>query len=214
MIWKKWVVDIREKTSGMDRKSRCSYILTYYWPHILGSISIVALILLFSGHYIYGNKKPEFTCVMVDQGTDTDRDSRMAESFAEENGLDSELVTVDSSYIFSYGEYQMQGVDESSYEKFFFQWRNQELDAVIMPESFYQYCLEMGGSFRIINVSDTGTLEPYMDGGECRGVILGMDSFAEEVFGVEEQLLLAFPETEREVKYNKEFLSYICHLYE
>lgn len=208
MFWKKWINDIREKTSSMNKKEACSYIATYYWPQIVGCISIIALILLFGGHYLFGNKKPSFTCVMVDQRTDTDRDERIAETYARNTGFQRGEVVIDSDYNFSYADLHLEGVNESSYEKFFFQWRNGELDAVIMSESFYQYCREMGGEFR--HIEDCRNFEPYMDDGVCSAVVLGNDSFMEKVTGdAKEQLLLAFPETGKRKEAADKFLEYL-----
>ena len=60
---KKYLRDIKEKTSGMTRRETCSYIWSYYWYHIMIFISVIALILLFAAHYGLGNKKPLFTCL-------------------------------------------------------------------------------------------------------------------------------------------------------
>ncbi len=211
MFWKKWIEDIKEKTSDMDKKAVCSYIAAYYWPHILGGISIIALILLFGGHYLFGNVKPSFTCVMVNQRVDTERDNRIADTYAKEAGFRRKEVVVDSDYNFSYGAIHLEGVNESSYEKFFFQWRNGELDAVIMPESFYGHCKELGGEF--CRIEDMGSFEAYMDDGECKAVVLGSDSFMEEVTGdANERLLLAFPETGRHTKTADEFLRYLLNV--
>lgn len=215
MFWKKWVTDIREKTSEMNRKDRRSYIMTYYWPHMLGGISIIALILLFGGHYLFGNVKPEFTCVMVNQRIDTQRDEQIAESFSREAGLKKKEVVIDSDYNFSFGENRIEGVNESSYEKFFFQWQNGELDAVIISESFYRYCIEMGGKFRSIEEGEIGEFEPYMDDDKCTAVVLGNDSFTETVFGREnERLLLAFPETGKHEANSQAFLKYFRNLHD
>ena len=48
---KKYLRDIKEKTSGMTRRETCSYIWSYYWYHIMIFISVIALILLFAAHY-------------------------------------------------------------------------------------------------------------------------------------------------------------------
>ena len=42
---------------------------------------------------------------------------------------------------------RLEGANESSYEKFFFNIAAGVLDAVIMPESFYMYAVEMGVVF-------------------------------------------------------------------
>ena len=139
------IAGIKEKTSGMDKKEKLMYILEYYWYHILGIISTVALVLLFVIHYAYGNKKPVFTCVLVNQEMGMEEAQKTAKDFAVSSGLPEEQVVISTDYIFSYGDVVLEGVNESSYEKFFFQWKNQEIDAVIIPESFYLYIKEEGG---------------------------------------------------------------------
>lgn len=208
MFWKKWVKEIKEKTSSMTKKEALSYIVTYYWPHILGCVSIIALILLFGGHYLFGNVSPSFTCVMVNQRTDAERDDRIAETYAKETGYRREEVVVDSGYHFSYADVHLEGVNESSYEKFFFQWQNGELDIAIMSESFYEYCKELGGGFR--HIEDAGSFEMYVDDGICSAIVLGNDSFMEKVTGdTDERLLLTFPETGNHKEAADGFLDYL-----
>ena len=136
--------DIREKTEGMSRQDKVSYILTYYWYHMLIIFSVLALIVIFIVHYAT-YKKPEFTCVMVNQQIDTQRDNQMTEEYAKFSKMDPKRIEINSNYNFSYGDLKLADVNESSNEKFFLQWRNNELDAVIMTESFYEYCKEVGG---------------------------------------------------------------------
>lgn len=206
---KKYIRDIKEKTSGMTAKETCSYVLAYYWYHILIFVSAAALILLFAMHYGFGNKKALFTCVIVNQKTDETRDLRIRDGFAEWANLPRERVAVDSDYNFSYDRFQVEGANESSYEKFFFRWRNQEIDAVILPESFYRHCEEMGGSFR--EPEGGGGLQTYTDEGENRAVILGTDTFMEEITGKEdEKLLLAFPESGKHTEESRQFLKFVC----
>lgn len=199
--------DIKEKTSDMSRREACSYILAYYWYHILIAASIAALVLLFGSHYAFGNRKPVFTCIIVNQEMDASRDQEMAQSFAEEAQLPEDRVVIDSGYNFSYGEFRLEGTNESSYEKFFFQWQNQEIDAVILSESFYLHCKEMGGRFQTLEESETGGFAPYMDDGQCTAVVLGSDSFTELVNGKkDEKLLLAFPSSGKHVEESRKFL--------
>lgn len=209
MIKKYWK-DIKEKTSGMNKQETCSYILAYYWYHILIVASVIALVLLFAIHYGFGNKKPLFTCLIVNQEMDGLRDQEMARSFAREAGLPEDRVVIDSDYNFSYGKFQLEGANESSYEKFFFQWQNQEIDAVIMSESFYLHCKELGGGFRVLEESEVEGFTAYMDEGQCRAVTLGNDRFTERVNGKkDEKLLLAFPVSGKHVEASKSFLEFL-----
>lgn len=205
----KYWKDIKEKTADMSRQETWSYILTYYWYHMLIFASIVALVLLFAAHYIFGNKKPVFTCLIVNQEMDTVRDREMADSFAGEAKLPKDRVIIDSDYHFSYDGFRLEGVNESSYEKFFFQWRNREIDAVILSESFYRHCKEMGGGFRILEEQDREGFTAYMDEGRCTAVVLGDDSFMERMAGRKEQLLLAFPSSGKHIEESRNFLKYL-----
>ena len=128
-------------------------------------------------------------------------------------------MVIDSDYNCSHGQFRLEGTNESSYEKFFFQWRNQEIDAVILSESFYKHCKEMGGDFRVlVNEMSEGAgngLQAYMDEGECRAVVLGTDLYTKKITGKEdEKLLLAFPEygnsSENSLKESRIFLEYAC----
>lgn len=183
------IKDIREKTSEMSKGERVSYILTYYWYHILGVVSVVALIFIFAMHYI-GKQEVTFSCVRVNREINTARDNEITKEFAKFSGEKTDSIVIDSNYNFSYGDVKLEGVNESSYEKFFLQWRNGELDAVIMPKSFYQHCLEMNGEFLEID-KDNGTF-----------VLLGEDQNGEDI-------VLAFPSTGKHEKMRKEFLNYV-----
>lgn len=132
----------------MDREQAVEYVLMYYWYHILLGTIALGLIILLIYHVGWGrNRKPEFTCVIVNQEVDFLRDARMAEDFSGFSGIREEKLSIDSDYLISYDEVQIPEANESSYEKFFFNWSSGVIDAMIMPESFYEYCLELGGVF-------------------------------------------------------------------
>lgn len=198
MIFRRYLDDIRDKTADMSVRQKISYVITYYWYHILIIVSIIALIFFLVRFYVFGNQKPQFECVIVDQEMDDERDARIAQSFAEAEGLDEELVVVDSDFVFSYGDLKLDGVNESSYDKFFLKWQNEEIDAVILSESMYRFCREMHGEFRCLDGMDVSGFETYEDGGKTTAVVLGMDKFMEAATGrTDEKLLLAFPDNGR-----------------
>lgn len=144
--------DIREKTGQMDKGQRLEYIAAYYWYHILFVAAGLGLVILFIRHLFFGEPPKEFTCVMVNQAVDYERDGRLGEIFAEVSGIDSELISMDSDYVFSYEGKQLEGVNESSYEKFFFRWGNGEVDAAVIPESFYKFC--KGLEYEFVDLKD------------------------------------------------------------
>lgn len=201
MLKNKWLQDLQEKTSGMSRKEKIDHIWTYYWYHILGVLVMIALIFLFVQHYAFGNKKPAFTCIFVNQETETQQIDKMAEAFAQELGLPAGQVILSADYMFSYADVHLEGVNESTYEKFFFQWRNKEIDAVVLSESFYHHIKEMGGAFQKLDETMTEDFTPYMDGQNCTAVVLGNDSSAEKI-------LLAFPETGTHAEECRKFLAF------
>lgn len=186
----------------MTKKEKIDYIWTYYWYHILGTIVIIALIFLFVQHYAFGNKKPVFTCIFVNQEVEAQQINEMTKAFAKDFNLPAEQVVISADYMFSYGDVHLQGVNESAYEKFFFQWRNKEIDAVVLPESFYWYVKEMGGAFRELDEQMTEGFMPYMDEGKCTAIALSDNSGSEKV-------LLAFPETGQHPEECRKFLTFL-----
>lgn len=163
---KKWIEDIREKTKNMDRSQKIEYISSYYWYHILIGMILLGLVLLLAYHVGWGGRnKKEFTCVLVNQEVDLQRDRQMTEEFSAFSGLDQKKILIDSDYLISYGDQILEGVNESSYEKFFFNWSAGEIDAMVMPESFYDYCRKQNGEFaeEKLYVRDTKLREVLRD---------------------------------------------------
>lgn len=217
MVFQNWIADIKEKTIRMDRKDAMSYVITYYWYHMLIIASIIALILLFVWHYLFGNKKALFTCVLVNQEVTDDNADALEGAFAVSAGLDSDRTVINPNYFFSYGDVQIDGVNETSYEKFFLQWQNGEIDVVIFPESLYLYCREMGGEFYVMEEAVLGSYEAYIDEdtGTCTAVVLGTDSLTETLTGEnDEKLLLAFPSTGKHEETAIQFLEYLSNVKE
>lgn len=211
-----YIKDIREKTAGMSRSEKLGYIVTYYWYHILGIAALVLFVVIFVGHFLFGEKPPLFSCVMVNMVTDDARDDRLAEGFAECLGLPENRVLVDSNYHFSYEGVSLQGVNESYYDKFFLKWSNSELDAVIMEEDLYQYCKKMNGTFRDLDEYDTGNLVLYEDEEDGMHTAVVLDS--QELIRPLRQagssrLLLVFPRQGRHEEKCQEFIDYIVENY-
>lgn len=165
---RKWIRDIREKTADMNREQAWEYIANYYWYHILIAFILTGLSVLLIYHIGWGDRRKEFTCVIVNQEIDYARDKEMAEEFSAWSGIKSKQILIDSDYLISYRDKQIESVKESSYEKFFFNWQAGEIDAMIIPESFYEFCLDLGGEFmeKMIPVRETkikGTLAEEKD---------------------------------------------------
>lgn len=213
---KKWYEDIRDKTKEMDKKSKLEYVTNYYWYHILIMFIMAALILLFIYHCFAGKKERIFTCVIVNQEIDHVRDKNIRDQFAYTLKQDKESICIDSDYLISYDNVQLEGVNESSYEKFFFNWSLGQIDAVIMPESFYQYCLKLGGKFwsidALLSEESIERWSPYLyrNKKEYKGIFVD-ETQLKEYMGVNEKdnLILVFPKEGKRFKMCKEFIKFI-----
>lgn len=139
--------DIKENTSNMNREEKIEYIFTYYWYHMLLTALVLCLMILLIRHLFFGEPKKEFTCILVNQEVDYDRDKRLLEDFSNASGILADRLLFDSDYLFSYPGEELEEENESSYEKFFLHWSTGELNAAIMPKSFYDYCIELGNEF-------------------------------------------------------------------
>lgn len=204
----------RGKTAEMSGREKLDYIITYYWYHLLGVAAVTGFFVFLILHFGNGIKRPEFTCVLVNQAIDDERDRQIRDAFAKEAEKNPERVVIDSGCQISYGEVRLAGINESSYEKFFFQWENGELDAVIMPESFYRYCRELGGEFRDVEALGAEGLSLYEEDGVCRAVLLAQEPdiiASAPDSNPEDALLLAFPATGTHEDACEEFIEYIRH---
>lgn len=143
----KWIDDIRTKTEHMSREEKTEYILAYYWYHILLSLLALGLCVLLIYHIGWGKREKDFSLILVNQEVDFARDKMIRDEFSTASGLSQKRVLVDSDYLLSYEGVELEGVNESSYEKFFFNWSAGEVDAMILPESFYHYCKSQDGTF-------------------------------------------------------------------
>lgn len=144
---RKWAEDIKVKTRDMDRDAKVEYVMNYYWYHILLGALMMGLLILGIYHVTWGKKKIDFSMVIVNQEINYARDEGIQDAFAEFAGLPSKHVQVDSDYMISYDGVRLEGINESSFEKFFFSWAAGSIDAIVMPESFYRYCKEQNGTF-------------------------------------------------------------------
>ncbi len=201
----------------MTGKEKISYIITYYWYHMLGVAAAVCLAVFLIWHFAFGIVRPEFTLVIVNRETDFVRDGALREAFAAFSGAEERRVEVDSDYQLSYRDVKRPGANESSYEKFFFRWDNGELDAVIMPESFCRYCMSLGGGYEPLDAFDTGELPLYEYGGARIGVLVEETGLAEQIVpegtsDPSDPILLVFPSQGGHDGARQAFLDYIRQL--
>lgn len=206
---KEYLNDIKLKTEYMNLQDKLSYIITYYWYHILGVIIAFSLVIFLIVHFAFGNIKPEFTCVLINQEINYERDNKLKQAFSSDSKIDIKKIVVDSDFNISYGDVQLQGINESSYEKFFFKWINKELDAVILPESFYDYCKQMGGSFIDLNELETGNLALYNDNGIKTAIMIEQTSLNSYLNEVNENILLVFPDSGQHLEQCQKFIDFI-----
>lgn len=208
---KKYIQDICRQTAGMSFQQKLEYIITYYWYHMLG-ISLAVVLVVFSiVHFAVGKKEPYFSAALINQPIDYGRGEEMETAFSDYlEGHEGCIVDISSDYNFSYGDVRLEGVNESSYEKFFFRLGGGELDVAIMPESFYRHCLEMDVEFLDISEMMTGNLPVYADKGKQTAV------YAEKtrLYGwlqndTGETLLLVFPASGTHREACQEFLDFL-----
>lgn len=205
----RYIQDIKEKTQGMKNGAKIGYVLTYYWYHILGIAAVVFLLIFCVVHFAFGTQNPEFTCVLVNQPIDYSKDQAFAKEFGKAAGLDADRVIIDSDYQISYGDVQLEGINESSYEKFFFKWSGGELDAVLLPESFLKYCQEMGGTFLDMKEFDTGTMELYYDGDSAVGLKAEETKLSQLTEGDLENMVLVFPSEGKNQVNSQKFIRFV-----
>ncbi len=200
------IKNIKEKTKDMDAKARFEYIRTYYWYHILGICLLVFLLIFLILHFAFPEEKPLFKCVLVNQEIDQARDQSLVQDFAKSSGISQKQIVFDSDYVISYDGNKKEGTNESSFDKFFFQWSEGELDALIMDKDFLKYCIEVGGEFYPAEDFDTGNLKL------CK--LEGVSVISLEDTGLEESLkgqdlVVAFPSTGKHKDTCQKFVDYL-----
>lgn len=215
---KKWIRGIRDdiaaKTKDMSREQAAEYVLAYYWYHILLGAMALGLSILLIYHVGWGkNRKPEFSCVIVNQEVDFPRDARITEEFAVFAGVNAKTLSVDSDYLISYGDVQLPEANESSYEKFFFNWSSGVIDAMVLPESFYEYCLDLGGGFLDLRKLGSGEVREALEGlaeEECTALCVRGTALEKWLqTGEEDPLLLVFPMEMKHRELSGKFLEYV-----
>lgn len=78
---RKYLQDIRTQTAEMPFPQKAEYIITYYWYHMLGIFAAVVLVVFGVVHFGFGEKEPYFSCVLINQPIDYDRDEELEHAF-------------------------------------------------------------------------------------------------------------------------------------
>lgn len=172
---REWAEDIRTKTKDMGRGQKAEYVLHYYWYHILLSVLSLGILTLGIYHVTWGRKTVDFSLVFVNQDINYERDSEICKEFAAASGIREKGIQIDSDYLLSYDAVRLDGVNESSYEKFFFNWSYGRIDAMVIPKSFYAYCKRQGGEYTDpIDLLPAAAKLPaaslFWDGETCAGI--------------------------------------------
>lgn len=215
-MFKEWADDIRLKTKNMNKEEKWEYIFTYYWYHILIGVVLAGLLILLVYHIGWGERTKEFSLVIVNQEVNQIRDKEIAEGFSEYSGIQTKELLIDSDYLISYDGVKLDGVNESSYEKFFFNWSAGTIDAMIMPESFLEYCKSQDGEIACLEeLMDEQKLENlgeslYMSNGQCEGIYVENTILAEKLeCSQDDRVILVFPKELHHKEACRQFLDYI-----
>lgn len=208
---------IKESTSGMTGWERAEYVLTYYWYHMLGIAAAAGILIFLAIHFAFPERPPAFSCALVNQRIDYQRDERLELAFIQAAELMEDFVVIDSDYHISYPGDRMEEANESSFDKFFLKWSGGELDAVVMSEDFLRYCVSVGGEFYSPEEIWEGQTDAEMELYDADGVsgirVYGtrladyLEKSKEEL--EEENLLLVFPKEGTNKAECRKFLEFI-----
>ena len=208
--------NIKEKTHGMTGRERAGYILTYYWYHLLGIGGAVGLLVFLIVHFAFPDPPPVFSCAIVNQEIDYERDEVLAADFARAAELERASIVIDSNYHISFTE-ERSAENESAFDKLFFKWAGQELDAVIMSEDFLRYCISVGGEFYSAQEIENGSTNTEIAWSQVENMWVipvwetalrdYLDKTEEEL--KEENILLAFPREGKNLETCRKFVTFI-----
>ena len=204
---KKILNDIAKNTAGMTKKDKMQYIMKYYWYHILGICAAIGLILFIIIHFGFADRRVEFSCAIVNQEIDTDRDEKVA-MLAQKKFSDKEKVIVDSNYQFKYRGEKQEGINTSLFEKFFIKWGQGEISAVIADKDFLEYCVSSGGKFYSIDDFDVKGLDIYNEK-KVSGIKLSSTGLTDYIDDKDNELILAFPADGAEKKECQKFIDFV-----
>lgn len=202
--------DFKQKTQKMTQKEKTEYVITYYWYYMLLASAMIFLIVFIPVHFLtLKNSRPEFQIAFVNQNISKEETETLKQSFSQYADLSRGKVVFDASYVFSEDNIETDRFELSNYEKFFFQWDNGELDAVIMPESFLKFCIEAGGEFRDLDEYSIGVNMGYFINDVLCGIYV-KDTKMFSGFGeTGSTAVLVFPCTGKNTENIKKFLTFI-----
>lgn len=127
----------------------------YYKWHILLGCAAIGLIIFLIVHFAFPEKKIEFSCALINQRIDYDRDETLEKDFANAAGLDAKRIDIDSDYNISYPGHELEDANTGIFDKFFIKYSNGEFDAVVTTVDFAKYCKSVGDVYTSMEEYDT-----------------------------------------------------------
>ena len=149
----------------MSLKEKTEYIIMYYKWHILLGCAAIGLIIFLIVHFAFHEKKMEFSCALINQRIDYDRDETLEKDFANAAGLDAKRIDIDSDYNISYPGHELEDANTGIFDKFFIKYSNGEFDAVVTTVDFAKYCKSVGAVYTSMEEYDTTGLTVYDEDG-------------------------------------------------
>lgn len=193
----------------MSLKEKIEYIFTYYKWYILGVCAAVGLVIFLIVHFAFPQEKEAFSCAMINQRIDYDRDAELEKDFADASGLDAALIDIDSDYNISYPGHEIEDANAGVFDKFFIKYSNGEFDAIITTPDFAKYCQTVGAVYTSMDEYDTGDLTVYSEG-DISGIDISDTKLMDKLDTLDdEKLILVFPVEGTHHEACQKFLNYL-----
>lgn len=224
---KAWYAAEKEKTAEMTKEQKVQYVIDYYTGFIAGSVVVLIAICWLIYHFAFDNKEYGFNCALVNCSMETGS-SELSDRLTEYYGYNprKETASFDSGYQIAYPGVDNEAADNSFYEKFFLNIRMEMLDAVIMPQSYMEYCNTVGHTFYdvydVLDAEQIKKYEPYFVKGKddegveytC-GIDIGKMQFFDKMGIVEveankgEPFILSFAFGGKHLEESRKFLTFL-----
>lgn len=224
---KAWYAAEKEKTAQMTKEEKINYIIEYYLAFIIGAVLLLIAVIWLIFHFAFDEKEEGFNCALVNcavEENSLELSDELTEFFGYEPKKKEAYFDID--YQIAYPGVDNEAADNSFYEKFFLNIRMEVLDAVIMPQSFMEYCNTVGHPFYdvydVLDAEQIKTYEPYFIKGkdeEGKEYTCGIDisklKFFDEMgiqevkANAEEPLVLSFAYGGKHLKESRSFLKFL-----
>ncbi len=158
--------DKKRQWQSMTWPEKLDHIWTYYRAWIFSAVFVIAGAVWLVSRYLLDNEECGFSLGLINgymEKGDVALSAELDEFFGFQEG--ETYAYFDTAYQFSYTGVENSAGDNSFYEKFFLNIRMGELDAVIMPESFFEYCNDLEPIFcdvrSVLSEEQQGAWEDY-----------------------------------------------------